>query len=432
MAVYTSPGAGRVLIATAAGPLVAEPSWTRFDNLSACRCAGFDWNRGRQSEFDVTNTGTARVNFHDRNGTFDDVAFIGKQIMLQLFDPVRAAWEPVFRGHIDDIAYAPSPNTGNVVTTLECVDIFDYLGSVKMELGTFGDTPPDGQSQFVFYEDGLFQVRIEALLDDAGLDSDMYQVFTGNINVLESQYSPGDDDVLSAVRDATDAEFPSGVAQAYVDRFGRVAVHGRLARFDPDATSATAGDAAWDFERWEAATRSDVGTTRAQIREFQYNQPRTRIINSYLAYPRGVREDDIPSLMRSDSGSIAAYGYRGRDAPDLIVKGHQTNGNTGAEECGLYGDYFTVAYADPQKNVERIVFKSLRPDDDRALATWELMTASDISDMVHLFIAEAGLSDEEFYIEGVQGECRVGPPDYDFVTITLNLSPFSYFDTNPF
>ncbi|HKQ18250.1 MAG TPA: hypothetical protein VJW75_07050, partial [Candidatus Eisenbacteria bacterium] len=111
MAVYTSPGAGRVLIATAAGPLVAEPSWTRFDNLSACRCAGFDWSRGRQSEFDVTNTGTARVNFHDRNGTLDDVAFIGKQIMLQLYDPVAAAWEPCFRGHIDDISYAPSPNT---------------------------------------------------------------------------------------------------------------------------------------------------------------------------------------------------------------------------------------------------------------------------------------------------------------------------------
>ena len=432
MAVYTSPGAGRVLIATAAGPLVAEPSWTRFDNLSACRCAGFDWSRGRQSEFDVTNTGTARVNFHDRNGTLDDVAFIGKQIMLQLYDPVAAAWEPCFRGHIDDISYAPSPNTANVVTTLACVDIFDYLGSVKMELGTFGDAQPDGQSQFVFYEDGLFQVRVEALLDDAGLDSDMYQVFTGNINVLESQYSPGDDDVLSAVRDATDAEFPSGVAQAYVDRFGRVAVHGRLARFDPDATSGTAGDAAWDFRRWEAATRGDVGTTRAQIREFQYNQPRTRIINSYIAYPRGVREEDIPALMRSDSASIAAYGYRGRDAPDLIVKGHQTNGNTGAEECGLYGDYFTVAYADPQKNVERIVLKSLRPEDDRATETWALMTGADISDMLHLFISEAGMSDTEFYIEGVQGECRVGPPEYDFVTITYNLSPFTYFDTNPF
>lgn len=430
MAVYTSPGAGRVLIATAAGPLVAEPSWTRFDNLSACRCAGFDWNRGRQSEFDVTNTGTARVNFHDRNGTFDET-FVGKQIMLQLFNPEATEWQPCFRGHIDDVRQEPSPNTAQVVTVLECVDIFDYLGGVRMAVLEFGDTPPDGMNGIVFYEDGPFQTRVEALLDDAGLDSDMYQVFTGNINVLESQYDTSDD-ILSGVRDATDAEFPSGVAQAYVDRFGRVAVHGRLARFDPDATSATAGDAAWDFRRWDAATRGDVGTDKAQIREFAYNQPRTRIINSYLAYPRGIDEDAINGLMGWDTVSIAAYGWRGREAPDLIVKGHQTNGNSGVDECSLYVQYFIGAYAEPRKNVERVSFKSLLPTDDRAAATWALMCGADISDMLHLFVAEAGLSDEEFYIEGVAGQCRVGSPDVDFVTVTYNLSPFSYFDTNPF
>ena len=69
MAVDASPGAGRVLIASGAGPLVAEPSWTRYDNLSACRCFGFDWHRGRQTEFDVTSAGTARVFFNDRDGT---------------------------------------------------------------------------------------------------------------------------------------------------------------------------------------------------------------------------------------------------------------------------------------------------------------------------------------------------------------------------
>lgn len=430
MPVYESPGAGRVLIATSGGPLVAEPTWTRFDNITLCRCEKYDWQRGRQSEFDVTNTGTARVYFHDRNGTFDDESLIGKQIMLQLYDPVAAAWEPCFRGHIDDISSEPNPNASTVTTVLECVDIFDYLSGVRMVVGEFGDVTPAGMTGVVFYEDGNFQTRVEALLDDAGLDTDMYQVFTGNINVTETQYT--DDDILSAVRDATDAEFPSGVAQAYVDRFGRVAVHGRLARFDPDATSATAGDAAWDFRRWDAATRGDVGTTRAQIRSFEWNRPRTRIINSYLAYPRGIKEEDILTLQVTDATSISAYGYRGREAPDLIVKSHQTNGNTGAEECALYGEYFLAAYAEPRKNVERVTFKSLNATDNRATATWALMVGADISDMLHLFVAEAGLSDTEFYIEGVQGECKVGGPALDFVTITYNLSPFSYFDTNPF
>jgi len=92
MPVYESPGAGRVLIAVGADPLVAEPTWTRYDELSNCRCEGFDVNRGRQSEFDTTDTGSARVFFHDRAQVLNDDDLIGLQIMLQVYDPVAAAW----------------------------------------------------------------------------------------------------------------------------------------------------------------------------------------------------------------------------------------------------------------------------------------------------------------------------------------------------
>ena len=60
------------------------------------------------------------------------------------------------------------------------------------------------------------------------------------------------------------------------------------------------------------------------------------------------------------------------------------------------------------------------------------MTRADISDVIHLFVDEAGLSDEEFFMEGISGECRVGPPDYDFVTVTPNLSPAAYYTDNVF
>jgi hypothetical protein len=60
------------------------------------------------------------------------------------------------------------------------------------------------------------------------------------------------------------------------------------------------------------------------------------------------------------------------------------------------------------------------------------MTRADISDVIHLFVDEAGLSDAEFFIEGIQGECRVGNPDYDFVTVTPNLSPAAYYLDNVF
>lgn len=103
MAVTDSPGPGRVLIALSDGPLVAEPTWTRFDMLEDCRCYGFDSFAGRQSELDTTDTGNATVFFHDRVGTLDDDSLIGLQIMLQIYNPVLAEWQPRWRGQIDDI-----------------------------------------------------------------------------------------------------------------------------------------------------------------------------------------------------------------------------------------------------------------------------------------------------------------------------------------
>ena len=425
---------GRVLIALAAGPLVAEPTWTRFDEDTACRCAGFDWTRGRQSEFDVSEAGSARVYFHDRDGSLSGEDLVGLQIMLQLFDPVAEEWHPVFRGHIDDVQNTASPGAPTLTNKeIDCVGIFDYLAGAKMVVGSWGDTYPATAklNGVVFYEDGPVDGRIEDVLDDAGLDPDMYVVFSGNVDVNESLYDP-DDNALQALRDAADAEFP-GIANVYEDRFGRVVFHGRFARFDPDTVAGDAGPDAWDFTRWEAATREDVTGTRAQVREFGWNSPRSRIVNTYHAWPAkdelgyDAKPKIVETLMRSDGTSITAYGYHGLEAGDLIIKEHKTNGNTGYEECGLFGDFWVANYNLPRKNVQRVTFKSLWPDDARAAATWDLMCRIDISDILHLWIDEADLSDDEFYVEGIQGEARFLNPDFDMVTVTPNLSPTAYY-----
>jgi len=446
VAVYTSPGAGRVLIALTDGPLVAEPTWTRYDNLTACPCFGFDWQRGRQDEFDVSAAGQAKVFFRDLSGTLDDDDLVGLQIMLQLYDPVLEVWEPVFRGHIEDISREPHPYAPELTTTtVECVGIFAYLSGVKMVIGVFGATLPSGMSGVVFYEDGPAATgtndptdggRCELLLEDAGISTDMYVAFSLNVDVNETLYEP-DDDVLIGIRDAVDADFP-GIGNAYEDRFGRVAIHGRLSRFDPDTVAAGAATGAWDFNRWSAATREDVGTTAAQIREFSYNRPRSRIVNTYVAYPRadenGVQFDraDIAGLVRTDATSITNHGHHGRDAPDLIIKAHKTNGNTGADECGLFGDFYIANYSQPKKNVQRVTFRSLAPSDSRAAETWELMTKIDISDIVELTVDEAGLAATEFFVEGIVGSCRVANPDFDDVTVTPNLTPAAYYATDVF
>src|SRR4029077_6050894 len=211
-----------------------------------------------------------------------------------------------------------------------------------------------------------------------------------------------------------------------------------FARFDPEGTEA--GGANWDSVRWYAATREDVTSGVAQIREFAYNRPRARIINTFLAYPRadenGVEFDRslIAGLQRTDPTSITAYGYRGPlDSPDLIIKDNFNNANTGADECGLFGDFYVTNYALPRKAVQRVTFKSHRPSGDaRAAATWDLMCRMDISDGLNLTVDEAGLADEPFFVDGVSVECRPLNPDYDLVTVMPNLTPASYYGTDVF
>lgn len=438
MAVTDSPGEGRVWVAEGAGPLAAEPTWTRYDAMSNSKCYGFDCFAGRQSELDTTDTGNATVFFHDKAKAID-YDLVGLQILLQLYDPVADAWHIRWRGHIDDVARdlrdVPSaPDLADV--SLLCTGIFDYLGGAKMKPGVFGDAAPAGMNGVVFYEDERVDDRIIALLDDAGISSSMRVVFTGNVDVNETLYDP-DDVILQALRDAADAEFP-GVANVYEDRYGRVAFHGRFARFDPEGTAASASN--WDFVRWEAATREDVTSGVAQIREFSYNAPRARIINSYIAWPRddenGVAFDRalINGLLVEDAASIATYGHRGGDATDLIIKENFNNSNTGAQECELFAEFYVQNYAEPRKAIQQITFKSHHPgiSDARAAATWALMCQADIADAIDVTVDEADLAGEPFFVDGIAVSCRPLQPTFDLVTVTPNLTPASYYGTDVF
>jgi hypothetical protein len=419
---------GRVLVALTDGPLVVSQTWTRFDNLTTCRCPGFDIDRGRQSEFDTTDTGTARVYFHDRNQTTNDTSLVGLQIMLQAYNPVTATWVPQFRGHIDDITFDVNPAGVKSDVQFSCVDLFDFLGGVELELSDFGDPPPVGSEGTIFYEDGPVDDRIIQLLTEAGIASDMWVVFSGNVDVLETKYDPSDQ-VLVGLRDACDAEWV-GIANCYADKYGRFVFHGRYARFDPEGTQATASVGAWDFTRWAAGDGAAVTaspTTVAQIRAFSYNYPRSRIINSYIAWPRGIPEAALPAQRSSDATSIAAYGRRGRSAGDLIVKEHKTNGNTGAEECQLIANWYVANYKDPRMNVQTVTFKSLPPGDARAAYTWELMCGIEISDVLALTVADAEITDVDYFVEGLSIRCRYLNPDYDYLEVTPNLTPAAYY-----
>jgi hypothetical protein len=56
----------------------------------------------------------------------------------------------------------------------------------------------------------------------------------------------------------------------------------------------------------------------------------------------------------------------------------------------------------------------------------------DISDRINLSVADAGISDEEFFVEGISMQVRPLNPDYDYVSLTPNLTPASYYGTATF
>lgn len=441
---------GRVLIGTG-NVLTASPTWTRYDELADCRCSGFTIDTGRQSEFDTTDTGNATVYFNDQDGTFNDDALIGRPIMLQVQDPMTSTWQTQFRGVIDDTEHDVNPSAWVSNVQVRCKDIFDYLAQTRFILGTHGETVPAGAAGSIYYPEGPVATgtndpadggRIENILDDGGLDPTRYVVFSGNVDVIETFYDP-DDPLLVGLRDACDAEFP-GIANCYVDRFGRFVFHGRLARFDPDGVAAA--EANWDFQRWAAATRADVTSGTAHVRAFSWNQPRSRIINSAIAWPRMYLDTaPTPDVLRplpeafkgaltfEDATSVTTYGYRGmRPMGDLIIKEHKTNPSDSIEECQLFAQFYVNNYNVPRKNVQRVTFKSITETHTAATATWEVMLQADISDIIALTIDEAELVAEDFYIEGFSKTVRFMNPGMDYVEVTPNLTPYAYYTDNVF
>ena len=441
---------GRVCIAFSDGPLAASPTWTRIDDDAALRVSQIDIRHGRQTELDQTETSTATVLLNDREGVFDpnnssspyfgDID--GKQISLNLWNPVAAEWVEQYRGIIDDYGYDFTGSPGDIVRVrIECVGLFDYLAGVEMLPGSFGQTPPAGSEGVVFYEDGDVQTRLEELAADAGLPSGRYSFFTGNVDVQETKYDPGDS-VLVAMRDAVDAEFP-GIANLYEDKSGRVVFHGRFARFDPDGVSFGTD---WNFRRWNAGDGAAIALddSLAQIRPpLQWSRPRRMIYNAAIAYPRHpllgtgggtFDETDIPGQIVTDSASITAFGYRAWSARDLITLAGTTTGFDAATETKLFAEYYVANYALPRTRIEALSFKSLRPDDPRAEATWALLCGVDVSDVVNLThdYPGGGIMFEDFYVEGSQMTIRPLTPDYDMVDLSLNVSPAAYYTVDVF
>ncbi len=460
---------GRVLIAPDDAPLEPDPTWVRVDapggDFPDQFVAGFDTQNGRQTLLSQTGTGTGTVYINDHKyGLFDPrnssspyyQKLTGKQILLQLYDPVLNVWEPQFKGLIDNVSYAlnntavnPSGEPLNASIQMGCVDVFDYLAGFGLTPGLAGDRPPNGGDDGVWYApttDEVF-VRILQILADVGITTDtvQYVVFSGNVALQTAKYDP-DSSALNALRDCADAEFPF-ISNLYCDRFGRVVFHGRYGRFDPGGVAHDTDPDRWDYQVFNlgdgAAVRDD--STRTQMRVLEFDEGRSNIVNVAVGYPQGTQPDRMPNQVYADTTSINDFGHYAAPPMSDLLTANPINDNlnghpdwTRYTECEKYAELLVLNQKDPRESITALQVKTVDPADSRATNVWHVLTRSDVSDMCNVKVgypAGVGMTGDspidDYFIEG--RTLRVRPlnssadksdlPGYDYVELDLNVSP---------
>ncbi len=439
------------------------------------RIANYTIDRGRNFELDRVDTGRATITINDLDGTLDPTNTGGsfyslieplKQARLAVWNPVLEDWYTRYRGFVESWEYEFDPTQRFNRVTIQLVDLFEIVSAIQMFPGYFGHPCPPVHAGNVFFEDTLaattggrtdpavhgMQLRIEAILSgtgsptplgDCGIPSAFYDVFSGNVSLHETTYSPGES-AMTAIQDAVDAEFP-GVGSVYCDRLGILAVHGRYARFDPVGTSAATG---WDFQDWKAGDGAAVAsspTDTAHIRTFSMSRDLSKVINHALAYPVNALppatfDTNVAANVKENATSKGLYGIRAWSAENLIVKEGVTDGLIGTggdwDETRRYADYYNRNYHTPANRVQTISFRSSDlVNMVGTAANWDFLCRADLSDRVALTIGSpggGGLVGHKYYVEGIHEEHRPLDGNMDDITVSLDLSPDDYFADSPF
>jgi hypothetical protein len=451
------PPAGRFLVAFDDPTLEWAPTWTALDQAHPSLVTSYSIDRGRQFELDRTDTGRATVELRDRDGILDPTnsssPYYGKlepllQAMIGRHNPMDDVWHTRYRGFIEDYDYSFDPSQRVNMLTVTLVDLFEILAAIELQPGQAGQTPPKESEGNIFFEPDMVNDRITGILGPTppsgagvGIPAEYWVVFSGNVEVYQTVYSPGEN-VLSVIQEAADGEFPGAPSNVYVDRLGRLAFHGRYSKFDPVGVHSGLSDPSlWEFVQWKVGDRAAVLAAppdeMAQLRRFGFNRGLSKIINQATATPteapRGVAltQAEMAAQVVNDLTSQAKYGIRSWSAQELLTRRHKTGGNTDLEECKKYAEYYIANYAQPRNRVTDIGFRTVRPGAAGAGETWDLLSRLDISHSVEITIASpggGGFNAEPFFVEGVHEQVSPLQPDYDEITMTLDLSPKAYYD----
>ena len=402
--------------------------------------SSYSIDRGRSYELDKTGAGTATVTLIDVTGELDPTA--GNYpfepmtpAAIALRNPVTSTDHTIFRGFVSRLDYDLYQNEDYATVTVDMVDGMDMLSAIEMipnvnmAFGTFGDiiVGPGIGEDVTFFEDDQVGHRINDVLDSAGWPVGLREVFSGNVKVQEQVYSRRSQ-ALTVIEDAADAEFP-GVANFYFAKDGKATFHGRLARFHPQ-------DANYHISTWKCGDMAAVAadSTRAIIFELGFDRDKDKVINSVLAVPKGATEAQVTGQWVNNAASIADFGVRSISFEDLLTGEGYIGGTTALQETHKFAEYYVDNMAQPKTRVNKITFKRVGPADTWGAREWALMCGVDISDRIDLRTTHMGGGgfDEMFYVEGLHYSAKPLSDQFVDVELTLDVSPASYYDFNPF
>lgn len=428
--------------------LTEFPLWTRLDDPTGpFTLTSWQIDRGRIYETEKTSTGTASFTLVDRAGDFDPTRTSGpfygkldpyKQACIVLQNPVTGVWSTIFRGFVSEWLVEPHPTERFNFVTCSLVDGMDFLAAAELVPGSFGDTPPasalDGD---VYYGSdtslAAIRARIVRTLDDvdwpgAGVGvGTLRSIFSGNVGLQAQSYSPRST-ALEVILDCADAEFPN-VANFYISKDGKATFHGRYARFHPSVVE-------YGINTWQigdtAAVAASPSTVAPVSPPISFHRDKEQLFTAAIATPKDIAEADIEAQYGT-AASSSTLGFRTWSAENLLTQNGE-GPTTAIQETAKFRTYVLQNFASAATRVGQLTFRPQPPSGTSGSTLWALMCGVDISDIVHLKTTHAGGGgfDTDFYVEGVHYDCVPMNDDHPDVTMTLDVSPRSYYNSNPF
>ncbi len=260
----------------------------------------------------------------------------------------------------------------------------------------------------------------------------MRSTFTGNVKLQQTAVAPRTS-VLSVIFDCCDAEFPSA-ANFFIDRNGRPTFRGRLTRFDPTNV---------DYEVTTWLSGDDTYVNAAPTTRVRISPPLVPFQSSADVYTVGIAvpqepqgapftSSDLSGQVYEDTLAIAAYGRRTWSVEGLITAGG--SGTTALVECKKFAQAVVDNNAVPKTRVGQLTIRPQLSSGTYGTATWLMLCTAEISDRVYIettWVGGGGLADY-FYIEGLHYEARPMSGTQHEVTLTLDVSPATFYTDNPF